>query len=112
MNKTASQEEVGAAGMQLFVLMYNGKQEDSLTTLIFASYSTLAALSKLRSPEKLPPSMRAAWFHSLRVYLEVLQWQTLTECVADPLKWGWEMNANKLAPIMTDQLRKLHHFSL
>ena len=45
--------------------------------------------------EKLPSIPRAAYFDSLRVYL-----QSTGEINYDPLEWGWKLDENSLAPIM------------
>ena len=55
----------------MFVLLYRGKSEDSLRMLRYTSYMKMAATSSKIVPAKLPPTNRAAYFHSLRVYLQV-----------------------------------------
>ena len=70
-------EEIGEAGLKLFILLYGGKSTDSLSTLRYSKYIKMAS-SKLQ-PEKLPPTERAAHFHCLRVYHQVQEWNTLEE---------------------------------
>ena len=53
-------------------------------------------------PEKLPPTLRAAYYHSLRVHLQVVTWESVGEINLDLLDWGWKLNGNSLVPIMTD----------
>ena len=54
-------------------------------------------------PEKLPPTPRAAYYHGLRVHLQVVTWESTGEIDLDPLEWGWKLNENwYLVPIMTD----------
>ena len=53
-------------------------------------------------PEKLPPTPRAGYCDSLRVHLQVVTWESRREINLDPLEWGWKLNENSLAPIMTD----------
>ena len=53
-------------------------------------------------PQKLPPTERAAHYHSLRVHLQVIIWEKLTIDEFDPKQWGWKLNRNTLSPIMTD----------
>ena len=72
MNDKANQETIGKTGIALFVLLYGGKTGDSLTTLRYASYMKMAATSSRIVPSKLPPTERAAHFHSLRAYLQVI----------------------------------------
>ena len=68
----ASQAEVGSAGINLFILLYGGKNEDSLQSLRYTMYmKKMAASSSNIKPSKLPPTERSAWFHGLRVYLQV-----------------------------------------
>ena len=71
-----TQERVAEAGLKLFVLMYQGKPEDSLNLLRYARYMHLISdsVSKIK-PEIFPPTERAAHFHCLRVYLQVTQWK-------------------------------------
>ena len=53
-------------------------------------------------PEKLPPTPRAAYYHSLRVHLQFVTWESMGEINLDLLDWGWKLNGNSLVPIMTD----------
>ena len=53
-------------------------------------------------PENLPPSPSAAFYHSLRVHLQVIIWESMEEINLDPLEWGWKINEDSLVPIMTD----------
>ena len=68
---SSSQEQIGKAGITLFVLLYGGKFEDTLEQLRYTNYMKMAASSSKMAPSKLPPTERSAWFHSLRVYLQV-----------------------------------------
>ena len=61
----------------------------------------ISASSKIK-PERLPPTERATFFQSLRVYLQVTEWKTLTECPLDPVEWGWKLEKEKLIPVMID----------
>ena len=53
-------------------------------------------------PGSLPPTDRATYYHSLRFYLQVIQWKTLITTNADPSEWGWKVHQNFFAPIMTN----------
>ncbi len=58
---------VGEAGERIFISMYGGKPDDSLTKLRHARYREIAATnSSMLRPERLPPTERAAFQHSLR----------------------------------------------
>ena len=52
-------------------------------------------------PQSLPPTAAAARFHSLRVYLQVKQWQGEdAEMLIED--WEWKVNGNQVFPISTD----------
>ena len=54
-------------------------------------------------PEKLPPTESAAKYHSLRVHLQLVVWQTLDTSSLNPTEWGWKNeNDGSLCPITTD----------
>ena len=53
-------------------------------------------------PEKLPPTPRASYYHSLRVHLQVVTWESMGGINLDLLGWGWKVNVNSLVPIMID----------
>ena len=97
-------EEVGRAGICLFLIHFGGKDGDSLNTLRYVKFLEMVSASKVVDPHKLPPTERAAHFHSLRVHLQVMLWKMLTteEYRFDPEKWGWRLDGTKLNPIMTD----------
>ena len=53
-------------------------------------------------PQNLPQSERAAYYHSLRVHLQVIQWKSLMETSLLPTEWGWRLVKDCYEPIMTD----------
>jgi len=59
----ASISEVGEAGIKLFVLLYNGKDTDTLSKLRCVKYKSMVSSSLVIKPERLLPTGRAAWFH-------------------------------------------------
>ena len=88
----------------LLFLFVGAKLSDSLGTLRKQKYLTMAATSKKGiQPEKLPPTDSAAKYHSLRVYLQVMQWMGFNK---DETKWGWKKSSGVLIPIMTDKVHK------
>ena len=99
-----SQEEIGGDGVALFLIMYGANENDDLSTLRYSQYMKMAAGSKKLIPAKLPPTTRSAWFHSLRVYLQVMQWKTMMATLMDPLDWGWKLEKGKMVPVMTDEV--------
>ena len=71
-NFASEQSQIGHAGCEIFKNMYGGKSHDTLTTLRHAKFmeSVTTTLSPLE-PSLLPPTQRAAYYHSLRVHLQV-----------------------------------------
>ena len=56
-------------------------------------------------PGKMPPTECAAYFHGLRVHLQIMTWKILDNDNSEwnPEKWGWYSKDNVLLlPIMTD----------
>ena len=65
-------EEIGKAGVRLFIILFGGKQGDSLNFLRYVKLMEMISSNKAIDPQKLPPTERAAHFHSLRVHLQVM----------------------------------------
>ena len=97
----ANSDKIGEAGCQLFVLIYGGKKNDSLNSLRYAKYMEMVTSSKKIEPHKLPPTARAAFFHSLRVHLQIMIWKSISVDF-HPTQWGWKADGKFLQPIMTD----------
>ena len=53
-------------------------------------------------PQNLPPTECAAFYHCLRVHLQVIQWKLLLQTNLQPTDWGWKLNQGRYDPIMTD----------
>jgi len=49
-------------------------------------------------PEKMPPTERAAFYHSLRVHLQVMQWTALNTSITEAIDWARKI----LVPFPTD----------
>jgi hypothetical protein len=98
-NPQASQEEVGKAGILLLVLIYGGKPSDSLNSLRHSKYMSMCASATGRPiPERLPPTENAAFFHTLRAHLQVIQWLQLTTDGIEPTEWGWNYSGDHYTP--------------
>ena len=98
-------EDVGRAGSRVFVNLYGGKNGQSLNNLQYYKYmDAVASNSTYLDPQKLPPTERAAYFHSLRVHLQIIVWKRLSNGHDDlnPQQWGWKLDGGALIPIMTD----------
>ena len=79
---------VGEPGERIFISMYGGKPDDSLTKLRHARYREIAATnSSVLRQERLPPTERAAFQHSLRVHLQVMIWKSLNVVHMEPCSW-------------------------
>jgi hypothetical protein len=63
----------------------------------------MAATNKKIKIESLPPSEGAACQHSLRVYLQVMNWKHPEENHYDPSDLGWNLKGGLYHPIFTDQ---------
>ena len=56
-------------------------------------------------PERMPPTERAAFFHGLRVHLQIVSWKMLDEGVQlNPEYWGWIIEDAKITPIKSDKV--------
>ena len=99
-NPEATAEQVGKAGIRLFVILYGGREDDSLNSLRFTKFMDMVSTNRSTSlhPQNLPPTERAAYFHSLRVHLQVVLWHKLTNNDLDPTQWGWKLSGNVLTP--------------
>ncbi len=92
MDNDVTSEQVGEAGIRLFVILFGGKKSDSLNSLRQAKYMEIVASAKKIDPHRLPLTARA---HSLlRVHLQVILWKELSVSVSslNPLSWGWKLN--------------------
>jgi len=89
--------------MEILKMLYRGPQSNSLNDMRYSIYCKMAAVSLSKpQPERLPPTERAAFYHILRVHLQVITWVNLTADELDPTLWGWKLEDNRLAPIMTN----------
>ena len=96
--------EVGDVGIRLFCHLYGGHETDSLTTLrhtrcmammarcmaMMARCMAMMARCNCLEPQKLPPSERARYFHSLHLHFQVVCWQSLNNNSLDELELGWK----------------------
>ncbi len=97
-----SPQLVGEAGIQLFAFMYGGSPSVSLGHHRYTCYMKMSASGKKLEPERMPPTERAAHFHSLRVHAQIIDWHSLGTVKCDPLIWGWQQVKGEYIPIMTD----------
>ena len=64
------------------------RENETLTALRHWKYIKMVISSNIVNPENLPPTERAAYFHALRVHLQVAQWKTLSLICLEPKDWG------------------------
>ena len=83
-------------------MLYGGGITDNLAELRYQKFQIMVASCKSLDPHRLPPTSRAAYFHALRVHLQIVKWDKLDEKALDPLKFGWDCLQGELSPITTD----------
>ena len=100
----ATVQQIGQAGisLRLFVIIYGGKETDSLNKLRFLRFMEMIASQTLLNSQKLPPTERAAYYHSLQVHLQVMMWMKLSIDVLDPRQRGWKLSGSIFTLIKTD----------
>ena len=90
-----TEKEIGSAGI---LILYGGKQTDSLNTLRYAKFMEMTSCRRAQEPERLPPTERAVFFHSFRVHHQVIVWIKLSNNDLDPKQWGWKLEGKVLIP--------------
>ena len=101
-NKLSSPGEVGAAAVNAFEAIYNGKSGQGLTKLRYVKYMEMACKGII-SPEKLPPTEHVAYYHGLRAHYQVMVWMAAgDDCLLNPTDWGWELKSHVLVPIISN----------
>ena len=88
------------AGEAALMMVYGGKDGDSLSTLRHSKFvQKVTSSTSFMQSASLPPTSASAKFHSMRVYYQVQYWIGNT---LDPLCWGWEEKNRVYLPVMTD----------
>ncbi|XP_065652097.1 uncharacterized protein LOC136079741 [Hydra vulgaris] len=99
----ATKKEVRESAVRAFIEVFGGNAESSLRKMRYLKYKQMVCEGIIK-PEKLPPTDHAAYFHGLRVHLQVVEWQMLDESFnLDPKEWGWKLDNGCLLPIPTDK---------
>lgn len=73
-----------------------------LTVFRYQKYADLACKGII-TPEKLPPTEKAAHYHGLRCHYQLIQWSMINDFNIQPSEWGWKLENGVLAPVMTDE---------
>ena len=56
------------------------------------------------NPERMLPNERAAYFHALRVHLQIVTWKLLDDSFHHkPEEWGWKNSEQILSPARNDK---------
>ncbi len=98
----ADQATIESTGCKAMVSLFNGMQSDSLESLRYSFLCKKVATAKsFVKPERLPPTTSATNLHSRLTYLQVMQWIGMNEGM-DPTEWGWDVQGDKLVPLMMD----------
>ncbi len=99
--ESATCEKVCIAGEQALVILYGSSVGESLDSLRYKRFCEKVSTSNsCIYPQTPPPTSAAAKYHSLRVYLQILEWKGCGDI--NPFKWGWKESNGKFAPILTD----------
>ena len=96
----STQQEVGIAAIKPFRVVYGGKGDDSLTKMRYHKHLDMICRGVLE-PEKMPPTERSAYYHELRVHLQVTEWKVFDGKInLKPEEWGgggnreWHVSSN------------------
>ena len=99
-NESASPHDIIAAGEQVLVSAYTGKPGEKLDSLRYKRFCEKVVTNTTQvQPQTLPPTSAAAKYHSLRVYLQIQQWNGHE---LQPEEWGWSVGEGGLMPMHTD----------
>ena len=91
------------AGEKALVVLYNGKSTDTLDSFRHQRFceKVASSASHVQHPQALPPTSGAAKYRSLRVYLQVQEWQGSADGLR-PTDWGWQQCDEGFVPLQTD----------
>ena len=70
-NSKMTSDQIGAAGLRIFVLLHGEKDTDNFSSFCYAKYMKMASTISSVKPEKLPSTERAACFYFVCVYCQV-----------------------------------------
>lgn len=98
----STKEQVTAAGERATVTVYGVKGDDNLDFLRLQQFhQKVGSSTSSVKPEVLPPTLAAAKYHSMRVFLQVQQWMGNGEYFK-PEEWGWLIHNGMYIPVLTD----------
>ena len=83
------------------VLLYKGKETESLNDLRLKSFHTKVIDNKSATHRSnIPPASASAIFHCFRVYHQVQNWMGRS---LSPEEWSWKIGGSNIIPIHSDQ---------
>ena len=86
-----------------FFPRYKRNDENDISKLRYNTFMHSAATATITiKPQSLPPTDRGAYFHSLRVHLQVIEWKSLMSVTLPAEDWGWKLQNGMYEPVMTD----------
>ena len=97
-----SHEEIAKSSSCIVVKLYNGKPDESLTTLRRARFMENIATPMSINPANLPPTERSPYYHGGTVDLQVAQWKQLNMQCLLTTDWGWKFEDRILVPMKTN----------
>ena len=86
----------------IFIKLYNGKPDDSLTTLRHTRFMENITTSMSINPANLPPTDRASYYRGATVHLQVAQWKQINMQCTLPTDWGRKFKGGILVPMKTN----------
>ena len=96
MSPTSSKSDIEKEGERALLIMYGCATVSSLSSARFDRFQVKVATSAgYVPPEKLPPTVDAERFHSLRTYHQVQTWRGNN---LPPENWGWSTSPSGLVP--------------
>ena len=102
-DSNAAPEQTEPAGLRVFVIFYGGKDTDNLSSLRYAKYIKMTSRTSSVKPEKLTPAERTACFHSLHVYFQLQEWNSLRKNSSNVTNCGWKSQDGTLSQVPTNE---------
>ena len=101
-DSNAPPEQIGAAGLRIFVLLYGGKDTDNLPLLRCAKYMKMASTTSSVKPEKLTSREQHIFILFVFIIYQVQEWNFLREDNSNATNWGWKLQDGIFGPVLTD----------
>ncbi|KAJ8891410.1 hypothetical protein PR048_003938 [Dryococelus australis] len=87
---------IESTGCKPMLSLFKGRQSVFLASVRCSTLCRKVSITKtFVEPERLPPTTSATKLHSLRKYLQVMQWMVKKDGM-DPSDWGWKLQEEKM----------------